>query len=97
MRMPADQFVGNRLRYIINSKDVSFSHQLRMKDNLQQQVTKFLLEGMQVLSFEGFQHLAGLFNQVGFESIGGLLAVPRAAGGTAQGSHNLDQVSKSRV
>jgi len=63
----------------------------RLEDHLEEQVAELLAELAGVALLDGGDDLVGLLDDVGLERLGGLLAVPGAAAGGAQASHELDE------
>ena len=71
-----------------------FAGDLRMKNNLQEQVAHLLHKLAVVPAFEGFQNLVGFFDEVGSQRLMRLLAVPGTAVRGAQSGLDADELFK---
>src|SRR5258708_12179986 len=86
--MPADQFVAQSIEEISEGKKALFFCDLRVKENVQQQIAKVAGEFLPVAIVDRFQHFIGFFHRIALNGIEGLLAVPGAAAGGAQTFHD---------
>src|SRR6185295_544390 len=66
-----------------------------MKEHLQQHVAQLLREFGAVLPVENFQHFVGFFEQIGFQRLMRLLAVPWTSVRRAQRGHQINERMKS--
>ncbi len=83
-----DQLIAQRIEHVVNGKlAVLFSH-LRIKEDLQQQITEFVGEFRPVAIINRFQNLVGLFQRVFFYGVKRLLTVPGTSTGSPQARHD---------
>src|SRR5579863_4420884 len=92
MRMAADQFGGDRLDDVAKVEMPFFLGHLRMKDDLQQQVAKFVPQVREIAALDGVGDLIGFFDGKRDDALKSLLEVPRAAEFRApKGGHDVEQ------
>jgi hypothetical protein len=82
------------VEHIGNGEVAVVGRHLGIKQHLQQQVAQFLGQVRPVAPLDGVEDLVGLFQRVFANGIEGLLAVPRAAAGSAQPRHDRDRLLK---
>jgi len=88
--VPADHFVRERIDDIGDGKLTDFAAELRMKNNLQQQIAKFFAKRIEVAVFDCFDDFVRFFDQIGNQRTVRLLFIPRAA--NPQPSHNFNEI-----
>ena len=88
MRMASHQFIAEPIEHLINAEVSLFVRHLRIKQDLQQQITQLSGQFFEVAIIDGFQYLVRLFQGVGLDGIKALFAVPRTSSRTAQSRHD---------
>src|SRR2546430_14935687 len=78
MWVPPDHLVVNLADDVRHRKPAFLARNLRMKNNLQQQVSHLFGKLRVIPRLEGLQHLVSFFEQVGSQRLVRLLPVPRA-------------------
>ena len=68
--------------------------QLRLEDDLEQQIAELLAVLARVVVVDGLEHLVGLFDEEGLELSEGLLLIPGAAVGRQELLHDRHQLGK---
>ena len=76
MRMPPDHLVMNLPDHIRHAKAPLLLRDLRMKNNLQQQVPHLLREFLVISRVESLQHFVSFFEQIRSQRLVRLFAVP---------------------
>ncbi len=90
--MPADHLAGDRLHHVTKRERVLLLRHAGMEHNLQQQVTEFVPEVLEIVARNGVGHLIGFLDGVGSDSREILFEIPRAAGhGGPQFGHDVDE------
>lgn len=89
MWMPPDEFLLTRVKHVVQRECSCFSSKLRVKRDLQRQISEFFLERGGYAGRDGIDRLVCLFDQVRNQGLVRLLAIPRTAVGCAQSSHDL--------
>ena len=92
MRMPTDQLVGDRPTHVVRGEAPDLGCDLRMEHHLQKHIPQFAAQLVVISGVDGIQDLVGLFQQMGFERVVILLAIPRTAVGGAQPGHDTHQL-----
>ena len=91
VRMPAEQFLGNRFGNGVKIELSGFAGDLGMENDLQKQITEFIAKLRHVTGVESVECFVGFFDEIVANGPVRLFAIPRAAGRTAQPSHDLQQ------
>src|SRR5467141_5393631 len=92
MRMPPDHLVMNLANHLGDGEASFFARDLRVKNNLQEQIPHLFRELRVASTFEGFHDFVGFFDEVSSQRLMRLLAVPGTAVRSAQSglhSHKL--------
>ena len=95
--MAANHLVVNGGSYIVNRKLAAFLRDLRVEDDLKQQIAEFITQFAWpafARIFDGFKRLIRLLEKHRSERSVGLFAIPRAAVCRAQAIHEGDQISE---
>ncbi|MNE74476.1 hypothetical protein D3C80_1705590 [compost metagenome] len=93
MRVTADQLAGDAVDHSVEFETAFFARQLAVVNHLEQQVTEFALQVLEVAALDGVGDFVGFFEGVGDDGRVGLLEVPRAAIlRVAQAGHEVEQV-----
>lgn len=81
MGMPADQFVDDPLRNIVDVESTlaTFLGDTGVEDDLQQHITEFLAKVLIIARFDRFDRFVGLFHEVLDQTRVGLPGIPRTA------------------
>ncbi len=95
MRMPADQFFGDGVQRIVDAKLAFFGRHLGEEDGLQHQVAQLFGQTRPIALVDGVKHFVGFFEQIRFDGVEILFAIPGAAAGSAQPRHDADQALKT--
>ncbi len=82
--MTPHHFRINLLDHVGDIEFPGFCGELRVKDDLQQQIAQFVGKFPRVAAIERVQHLVSLLDEISSERIVRLLPVPRAAIGCAE-------------
>ncbi|MNN07168.1 hypothetical protein D3C81_1199860 [compost metagenome] len=91
--MAAHQLVGNAVDHLVETEALLFAGQLRVVDDLEQQVAELLAQVGEVATLDGVGDFIGFFQGVGDDARVVLLQVPRAAMlRIAQARHQVQQV-----
>jgi hypothetical protein len=91
MRMPADEFFRNAGGNIIESERLPLCGQFRVKDDLQQHVTQFLPQVLDVAGADRIDAFMCFLNEIADQRLVTLLGIPRTTAGRAQSMHNCPQ------
>ena len=91
--VPIDQFVAKHVAHVGNVKVARFGADLRIEDDVQQQVAQFLGNVVHVVRQDGVGQFISFFDGIGAEGIEGLLAVPGAL--FAQVVHDVQESGES--
>src|SRR5205085_10087348 len=94
VRVPADHLVVNFADHVGHAEAALFARNLRMKNNLQEQIPHFFGKLRVVSRVESFQDLVSLFQKISPQAVMGLLTVPRAASGGPQPRLHGDEFFK---
>src|SRR5580704_5668190 len=94
MGVPADHFVVYAGDDVGNVERAGFAREVRMKQDLQQEIAEFLCQFFGVSRFNGIEDFVSLLDEVGPERGVSLLAVPGTATGGAEASLDSAQVFK---
>jgi hypothetical protein len=86
--MAADHFVVDFADDVVDGEATLFGGDLGVKEDLEEEVAEFFGEFGVVAGVEGVEDFVGFFDEVGAEGGVGLLAVPRAAAGSAEAGHD---------
>src|SRR5258708_37811991 len=84
MRMPPDHLVMDVADHFRHGEAPFFAGDLRVKNNLQEQIAHLFRELRVASTFEGFHDLVGFFDQVSSQRLMRLLAIPWAPVWSAQ-------------
>ncbi len=95
MRMPADQFFRNRIERIVDAKLAFFGRHLGEEDGLQHQVAQFFGQARPIALIDCIEDLISLFEQIRFDGVEVLFAIPGAAARSAQPRQDAHQALKS--
>lgn len=93
--MPADQFFRDRIQRIVDTKLAFFGRHLREKDGLQHQVAQFLSQARPIALINRIEDFISLFEQIWFDGVEVLFAIPGTASGGAQPRHDAGQALKT--
>jgi len=90
--MPRRQFVADGICDVVESKQAALFGELRMKDDLKEQIPELLAKRDVVAPIDGVRHLVGFFDGIGRNRFKRLFAIP----GTTtvripQASHHFEQ------
>ena len=88
VRMAADQFAIQVVENVRDGESALVGRHLGIKEHLQKQIAKLFGKMVEVTALDGVEDLVDLFQRVFANGIEGLLAIPRAAAGSAQPSHD---------
>ena len=91
MRMAANQLLRNSIEGIIDAKFSVFRRHFGEEDGLQHEIAEFFSQARPILLIDGVENLVGLLEKIRFNGVEVLLAIPGAAAGGAQASHDGDQ------
>src|SRR5579864_7867195 len=94
MRVPADHLVVNADDDVGDIERAGLACEVRMKQDLQQEIAKLLREFKRASLLNGVEDFVRFLDQVGPQRQVGLLAVPRAAAGSSQARLDGDEVFK---
>ena len=83
-----DQFLRQSLKNVVDGKGFAFLADFGVKENLKENITQFFLQFAVVLGIDSLEDLVGLFDEIGFQCLAGLFAIPRASTFPAQAPHN---------
>jgi len=89
--MPADELFGQLASHGLKIKGSALPGQLGVEEDMQQDVSQFLFEGMVIALVDGFEKLIDLLQNHGPKGAVGLFPVPRAAPGSAQAGHDAGE------
>lgn len=89
--VPAHEFVANSAGDIFERKPFAFGRQLRVEDNLEQDIAQFLRHMREVCAVDGVEQFAAFLDQMGAKRFMGLLPVPRTTARRAQTRHDFAQ------
>jgi hypothetical protein len=92
--MPAHQLVDDAADHGVDVEGALGLAQGGVKHHLHQQVAQLLLVAGDVGALEGVEHLVGLLDEEGAQGLEGLLAIPRAAVGSEELGHDLDEAGE---
>ena len=76
MRMPADQLGGDRLDHVAEIERALLLRHAGVKDDLQQQIAKFVLKVGKIVARNGIRDLVGFFERIGCDGREVLLRDP---------------------
>ena len=93
MRVAAHQLGDDAARDVVDAELALGEAQLRLEDDLQQQVAQLFAVIVDVSGRQRVDHLVGLLDQVGHQRRQGLLAIPGASVGREQPLHQTDQLA----
>ena len=88
VRMAANQLAVQALQHVRDREMAFVGRHLRIKEHLQKQIAKLFGKMVEVAALDGVEDLVDLFQRVFANGIEGLLAIPRAAAGSAQPGHD---------
>ncbi len=95
-----DKLGGKAIENVVDGKRRLLLRDLRVKEHLQQQVTKFPGEFGPVTIVDGFQNFVGFFQRVRLDGVESLFLIPRTAPGGAEALHDgyrfLEAFSRGR-
>jgi hypothetical protein len=91
VRVAANQFFVDFADDVVDGEAAFLVGDLRVEENLKEEVAEFLGEFGVVRGVEGVEDFIGFFDEIRAESRVGLLAVPRAAVGCAETGHDGDE------
>ena len=92
MRMPPDHLPGDRLDHVAEHKRIPLLRHAGVEHDLQQEITEFVPEIVEIAACDRVRHFIGFLNGVGHNAREILLQIPGAAGlGGAQRRHDLKQ------
>jgi hypothetical protein len=74
--MPAQQFGDNARGHSVEAKEPALLGHARVKNHLQQQVAKFVLQTLEVVAGDGVGHFVGFFECIGRDAGKVLLQIP---------------------
>src|SRR5262245_45968541 len=89
--MPADHFVGETRQHSGHVELTAFGGDLRVKNDLEQEVAELLLQRRRVGGLDGLEDFVGFFDEERFQGYPRLLAIPRAPAGFPEPSHDLEE------
>lgn len=93
MRMAANQLAGDAIDHRIELEAPLFPRQLRVVDDLEEQVAQLFAQVVEVAALDGVGHLVGFLEGVRDDGRVALLQVPRATVlRVAQPGHEVKQV-----
>ena len=92
VRVAAHQFVVQRLKDVLDGEAARLCRELRVKQDLQEDIAELLAQRVDVVSVNGLQHFVGLLEETVPKGTMVLLAVPRTALRAAQSRHEGHQV-----
>ena len=88
VRMPPSHLGDQRFEEIGHGEFAALAGDLRVEDNLEQEVAELLADVRRVAGVEGVKDLVGLLDEERAEGFAGLLSVPGTAAFAAQASHH---------
>ena len=89
--MAAHQLAVDAGQHVGELKVSGLPGDVGVEGHLHQQVAKFVGQQLGVSLVDGLQHLVGLFHQVAFQRLMGLLPVPGTPARGTQARHDVDQ------
>ena len=92
--MAANQLAVQMIEHIGDGEVAFVGRHLRIEQHLQQQVAEFFGKMRKVAALDGVEDFVGLFQRVFANGVEGLLAVPRAAAGSAKARHDGHRLLK---
>src|SRR5437773_9378043 len=95
MRVTAHELVANFGDYGVDVEFAVLFSELRLEDNVEEQISQFLGYSIEVLIIDGFEDFIDLLDQHRFERVEVLLLIPWTAVRTTQPRHDLDQSFES--
>ena len=93
--MPARHLRDERLEEVGHRELAALPGDLRVEDDLEEEVTQLLAEVTRVAGVEGVQDFVGLLDQERAEGLAGLLPVPGAAAVATQARHHRQQLDET--
>jgi hypothetical protein len=95
--MAAHHFVVNFADDVVDGEAVFFGSDLRVEEDLEEEVAELFGEFDVVVGVEGVENFVGFFNEIGAEGGVSLFTVPGAAAGSAEAGHDGGEFGKSRA
>lgn len=95
VRVAANHFFVNFADDVVDGETAFFTGDLRVEEDLEEEIAKFLGEFDVVGGIERVEDFVGFFDQIGAKSGVSLLAVPRATAGGAETSHDGNEFGES--
>src|SRR4051812_37652998 len=92
--MAADHLGRDRAHDILDAELAFARAQLRLKDDLKEQIAELLAVLARVVEVDGFEDFVRFLDEEGLERLESLLAIPRAAVGCQQLLHDVDELGK---
>ncbi len=75
--MTANEFVADSVDHAVDVETAVLFAELRLEDDVKQQVSKFFGKALGVIVVDGLENLVGFLDQHGFQGVAILLPVPR--------------------
>src|SRR6185312_9391468 len=94
VRVPPDELVHESRRHVVHVPHARIGGDLRVEDDLQQDVAEFVADRVPVAGVDGGDDFVRLLEQVTGEALVRLLGVPRTAAGTAQPRHHTNEIQQ---
>ena len=92
VRMPADHFLADSPRHVLEGEGARLLGHARVKHHLQQEVAQLVAQGVEVVLRDRLDNLVRLFDGIGSDAGEGLFPIPGTARvRMAQRRHDLKQ------
>jgi hypothetical protein len=91
VRVAANHFFVDFADDVGDGEAAFFASNLGVKEDLEKEVAQFFSEFGVIGTFKCIEDLVRFFDEIGAESSVGLFAIPRAAGGGTETSHESDE------
>ena len=97
VRVPVDELVHDPGDDVVDREPRLRARELRLKDDLKQEISHLFLEDIPMGRVDGVDDLAGLFVHVLAERLEGLFAIPGAPARAQEALHESDESRKGRA
>ena len=91
VRMAADELGGDLAQRVADGEAPLVGLELRQEDALEEQIADLAAQRVVIVAVDRVEHLVGLLEHERSQRLDRLLAIPRAAAGSAQASHDVDE------
>jgi hypothetical protein len=87
-----NKFLADSIDDSFHIELATFFSDLRLKDDMQQEIAEFFRQPFPIAVIDGFEHLVGFFHEHRLEGVAILFFVPGATVRTAKGCHDFDEL-----